>query len=150
MGKFYRGLGDDLSLYVRQLAWLRTPPKSDKPTAGGAKPRTRWDAIKATGAEPQLPDNPVPQIVERLMEIGPVEVAGMDRAPISFASIAGYASSMGVIIPPWQARLLRRLSAEYLAQSRDAEGRHCPAPWVRPLTQEERDADEAMVRLVLG
>lgn len=105
---------------------------------------------KGRGVEPPLPENPCPQIVERLMEIGPVKGNGMAVLPIEWGHITAYAERLGIVIPPWQSRLLVRLSAEYLAQSQDAEHKHCPPPWVKPLTQAERDADEAMVRLVLG
>lgn len=97
-----------------------------------------------------MPDNPEPIIIERLMEIGPVEADSMGTKPITWGSITEYAVRMGIDIPPWQSKLLRRLSTEYLAQTRAAEERHCPAPWHKPVSQEEREADERMLRLALG
>jgi hypothetical protein len=35
----------------------------------------------------------------------------------------------GVDVLPWEARLIRRLSGEFLSQSHKAEKPDCPAPW---------------------
>lgn len=79
--------------------------------------------------EIEMPPISAPHLYGRLMEIGPVDLAGMDRAPLRPGTISAWAIDMGITLPPWEVRLLRRLSAEYLAMSRDAVEVDCPPPW---------------------
>ena len=80
----------------------------------------------------EMPPITAPHLFERLMEIGPVDLAGMDRAPLRPGTIAAWSADLGITLPPWEVRLLRRLSAEYLAQSRDAVEVDAPPPWSAP------------------
>lgn len=102
------------------------------------------------GIEPKFPVNPSPAIIGRLMEIGPVEPAGMDRAPISWVTIQAWQSTMGKRLRPWEARLLRRLSIDYLTESRAAEDMQRPAPWAPQYrSTEELRAEARALRAVL-
>lgn len=85
------------------------------------------------------------------MEIGPVDMFGGERAPLSWQSIRAWEASMQKKLRPWEARLLRRLSGDYLAESRAAEDEHRTAPW-EPMvrTQHDYDAEERRLRDLLG
>lgn len=156
MGKFYRRLGDELSLYVRHLAWLQATPKppegSKRAKAANQPPAlSRIDQLKKAGVQvPPMPPNPLPHMIDRLIEIGLSEAAGMGAVPVSWPTIDAWQRITGVVLAPWEARLIRRLSADYLAMSRKAEVETCPPPWRAPLTDQQRDTEAARLRMVLG
>jgi len=138
MGKFYGELGDELSLHVRQQAWLNAVPRPEKRSiTDKTEPKSRLRAMKDGGIVPALPPCSTPWIVEQLVEIGPVVAAGMGRAPIGWTDIAAWSAMTRTILPPWQARLLRRLSSDWLAESQAAEKPDAPPPWTEP----DPDAD---------
>ncbi len=89
-----------------------------------------------------MPVNPAPHITDRLVEMGLSEAAGMGAAPLSWKEINAWCERTCVDLPPWEARLMRRLSADYLAESRKAESETCPPPWIAP-------ANDAMIRAEL-
>lgn len=155
MVQFHRRLGDQVELYVRMMAWLHTtpkPPEGSKRAKHGiqAAKLSRLDQLKKDGVEPPMPPNPAPHIVERLIEIGITETTGMGPAPLSWREIAEWQRNTGVPLPPWETRLLRRLSLAYIAEGRRAESENCPPPWRTEVTQRELEAAEASLRLVLG
>lgn len=106
--------------------------------------------MRKEGREILLPDIEHPWILEQLMEIGLFEVSGMDRVPLSWREINEWQRATGVPLQPWQARLMRRLSADYLAELRRAENLHCPPPWSAGPTAADRAADENALRDLLG
>ena len=93
-----------------------------------------------------MPPQPAPHLVGYLMEVGPTELTGMDRAPISWATLDCWCRMTGAIIAPWEARLLRRLSSDFLGESKRAEKPDCPPPWHSPGTAEARDAINAKLQ----
>jgi hypothetical protein len=136
---------------VRQLGWLAaTPTVEPKRGAKPGRSLSRLERIKQAKIEPPIPDNPMPFIIDRLMEIGPTETAGMGRAPISWQSIQAWRVETGVRMNPWQSRLLRRLSAAYLVEMQAAENPDRPAPFVTPDLNFARIEEEAQLRDVLG
>jgi hypothetical protein len=153
MGKFYVELGDELTLYVRHLAWLGTAPKDERPKAlagqVASEPISRMERMRRDGIDPLMPPCPAPHIIAYLMEAGPVETAGMDRVPLSWREIHYWQHDTAVSLEPWEARLLRQLSGEYLSQSRKAEKPDCPAPW-GAMTQDHRDAVEKKLLKLFG
>lgn len=150
MVKFYEGLGEELSLYVRYMAWLHTAPIStEKRSLDSAEPISRLAKMEKDGIIPMFPPNSAPHLVNYLMEIGPVEAAGMDGAPIGWATMRHWQHQMAIELQPWEARLIRRLSAEYLTQSIKARKPDCPAPWGQ-MTDDDRDAISAKIRSVFG
>lgn len=100
--------------------------------------------------EPPLPPNPMPHIVNRLIEIGVNEAAGMGVVPLSWQTIAAWSAMTGVTLSPWEARLIRALSAEHVAWSHKGESENCPPPWRSEVTQSEKDAELAGLRMLLG
>lgn len=155
MVEFYEGLGDELSLYVRQLAWLGTAPKDPKTrklanAASDPAPQTRLERMKADGLEPMLPDCSAPHLIEHLLEVGPFEVTGMERVPISWRELQAWQDQTGVALDAWQARLLRRLSSDYLSSSRAAEKLDCPAPWATSAPEDNRDAIARRIDAIFG
>ena len=64
-----------------------------------------------------------------LWEVGPTLVAGMGAGPITHQELCAWQANSGVRLQPWEARILRRLSIDYLAEMSRAERADCPAPW---------------------
>lgn len=111
---------------------------------------TRLEQMKRDKIPIGMPPNPAPALTARLMEIGLTEPAGMGAAPLSWSTIDAWHRITGVTLQPWEARLLRHLSSEYLTESRRAESTNCPPPWRAKVTQEERDTEQARLEAVLG
>ncbi len=138
------------------MAWLQATPKPDpRRFPNGKVPPTlklvsRHERMKSDGITPQMPPNPAPHIIDRLIEIGLTEAAGMAAGPLSWQEIDAWCNRTGVDLPPWEARLIRRLSSEYLSESRKAEDENCPPPWRAPVTQRERDVEMERLVMVLG
>lgn len=96
-----------------------------------------------------MPPNPAPHLTDRLIEIGLTEPGGMG-GPISWQTIDAWKRGTSVPLDPWEARLLRRLSIAYHAETRRAEDETCPPPWRAEVTARERAIEEATLRSVLG
>ena len=61
-----------------------------------------------------------------LFEIGPV----MGDIPLTHSEIESWMRNTGLRLNTWEIRTLKRLSIDYLAESRKATESGCPAPWV--------------------
>ena len=137
------------------MAWLNATPKPD-PRSKRADPKfarpdlTRAEQMKKDGIPIRMPPNPAPDLVNRLIEIGLTEAAGMGLAPLSWVSIDAWQRVTSVALPPWEAKLHRYLSTEYLAEFRRAESENCPPPWRAEVTQREREVEQALLESVLG
>lgn len=137
------------------MAWLNARPKppagSKRAKAADARPvLTRLEQLKKSGVAPEMPPNPMPHIITRLVEIGLSEPAGMGIAPISWPTIIAWRGSTGVALDPWEARLLRQLSIAYVAEGQRAESETAPPPWRREVTKREIETDETRLRMLLG
>jgi len=68
-------------------------------------------------------------LVAYLFEFGPTVAAGMGSAPVSAGEIESWSRLLGIELGGWEARLLLRLSREYLAEASNATKQDCLAPW---------------------
>ncbi len=137
------------------MAWFAATPKPDERSRRGKTepeaPRlSRIDALKAKKIDPQMPPNPAPHIVNRLVEMGLTEAAGMGAVPLSWREISAWQENTCIRLEPWEARLIRKLSGAYLAEGRRAESEHCPPPWRIKVTERELEIEEARLRQLLG
>lgn len=64
------------------------------------------------------------------MEAGPVVSNGMGLSAISWRELQAWEHGTGIELQPWESRLIRMLSAEYVSTSRKATEPDCPPPWV--------------------
>lgn len=156
MGKFYEGLYEALSLFVRHVAWLNTTPERAKHDKSEAPRLTRLETMrrefKDDDYHPEMPPlDGAAFLLSYLFELGPTQAAGMGAAPISHQEIAAWQELTGIVLQPWQARFLRRLSGEYVAESHKAEKRECPAPWraadAKPVVTDTQAALRALAAL---
>lgn len=110
---------------------------------------SRYESLKRDGVVPAMPPNPAPHIIDRLAEIGMTEAAGMGVVPISWREIAAWSEMTGVVLDPWEARLLRQLSAAYVTEHSRAEDESRAAPWRAPRSRREIEAEAARLRAAL-
>ena len=150
MGQFYEGLGEELSLYVRQVAWLLAIPRVKDSRGIETKLPARIAPYKAQRAGPPLPPLTAQHVYDWLMQVGPVEVSGMGQVPISWATIHAWAALTFNRLSAWEARMLRRLSSEYLAEVQAAEDHTRPAPWTARWSEIDTKDAERRLRAVLG
>ncbi|WP_294353315.1 hypothetical protein [uncultured Sphingomonas sp.] len=130
-------------------------PKPDPNSARGKSEAahakvSRLDALKQAKITPKMPPNPAPHIIDRLIEIGTTEAGGMGAVPISWREIVAWQEATWVRLAPWEARLLRRLSAAYLAESKLAESENRSAPWHTGPDQQSIETEQARLEAVLG
>lgn len=91
---------------------------------------SRREALRQKGIEdPDMPPADALHLVGYLFEIGPTLPAGMGEGPLTHGEIASWQHNTGVRLQSWEARLVKRLSIEYLNESHKARARDCPAPW---------------------
>ena len=129
---------------MRQLAWLNTAPRDEKkPVLGSApapEPVTRLKKMEADGIVPMTP--PLPEdlpYIEWLLEIGPTEAGGMGAVAIGWRTLQAWQDCTGILLAPWEARLLRRLSGDWLTENERARKPDCPAPWSPEPTESSRE-----------
>lgn len=106
--------------------------------------------MKDSGAELPLPDNPAPHIVGWMHQLGWVRSNGMDRVALTLGDAAEL-HAIGARPNAWEASMISRMSAAFLAESRRAEKPNCPQPWKseRALLV-DRSMEERNLRSVLG
>jgi hypothetical protein len=118
--------------------------------AAKAPALSRMAEMKAKKIPVQMPPSPAYHLVEHFIEMGMSEAAGMGMVPLSWREINAWCDRTRVDLAPWEARLIRKLSTEYLAESRRAESENCPPPWRAEVTQRELDVEQARLELLLG
>lgn len=137
MGVFYEAIADELTPYVRAMAWwhavpLPRPSKNPQPELPGSRKSRMTIRIEAGGV-PDLP--PIPAaftfLLEYLFDAGPTSPSGTGSVALTWADLDAWQRGSGVSLPAWISRLLRRLSSEYLAQSVKAVAHDAPPPWDR-------------------
>lgn len=107
--------------------------------------------MERDGIDPLLPDCPSDFLVNLLMEIGPTIATGFGLAAIGWRELADWQACSGTDLAPWEARMLRRLSADYAAELHAAESPERPAPYVTiDQVAANRDAVEAKILRILG
>lgn len=105
-------------------------PEAKKGARADSPDLSRREQIERDGSEIEMP--PFDQgeyLIGYLYEVGPTVAAGMGAGPVTFTEIAAWQAARGFELEPWEARLLRRLSIDYLAESQRATKRECPPPW---------------------
>ncbi len=137
------------------MAWLNATPKPDEATKrakAGEREKclSRIEQLKSDGIKPQMPPNPMPHVVNRLIEIGLTGSTGMGPVPLCWLEIDAWSRQTGIELMPWEARLIRALSTAYIAEGRKAESENCPPPWRAEVSRRELEVAEQRLRMVLG
>lgn len=140
------------------MAWLHAVPRppegsrrAEIAAKGDQEPKlSRLDRLKKDGVQPELPPNPLPHVVNRLIEISLAEAAGMGIGPVSWLMIHAWQQVTGIELGPWEGRIIRRLSLAYVAEGRKAESENCPPPFHTQVTEREKVTELATLQMVLG
>lgn len=119
---------------MRQQAWLNTAPKPRRQAANAPARVTRLQQMRRDMKDdeyqpPMPPLDAAEHVVGFLWEIGPVLHGSMGAGPVTHEEIACWQQNIGVRLEPWEARFIRALSHEYLAESTRAESPDAQAPW---------------------
>ncbi len=86
-------------------------------------------------------------LVGWLFEIGPTMAAGMGDGPLTHGEIESWQRNSGISLNAWEARTMKRMSLEYLVESRKASERGRPSPWVdAPYARREPDRVAASLK----
>lgn len=102
-------------------------PKSQKTDRRSR--RERFEADEHQGIDrPQLDPPPLPpeadRIIAHLFEVGPATGDGV----VSWQELAAWEDLSCNLVEPWEATLLRRLSAEFVSTRDRARDANCPMP----------------------
>jgi len=90
---------------------------------------SRLERMRIDRIEPDVPPNPLPYLTGWLFEIGPTASSGMGPTVIGWQDIAAWQGLTGIEVDPWEARALRRLSADFLNMTHEAKDASCPPPF---------------------
>lgn len=108
---------------VRYRAWLAAVP--DKQQASRFERATSDGvAIEFPWVEPELT-----YLLDYLYDVGPILRNTAGNAPLSCAELLAWERLAGVELQPWESKLLRRLSGEYLGMANRATDPTCPCPY---------------------
>lgn len=77
-------------------------------------------------------------LVAYLFEVGPIAAGAAGAIPVPYEELIYWQEGIGLTLNPWEFRMLRLLSAEYVVMSKLAEKKECPAPWVDPDSEEHK------------
>jgi hypothetical protein len=113
---------------------------------GGTTRRGVKSRYETLGSAARLPDNPAPHLTDWLLEIGPTNSEG---GSIGWRDIEAWQSIVGIELEPWEARLIKRLSAEYASMRFRGEKADCPAPYML-VTPEAQDRVAAQFRAMVA
>jgi len=75
-----------------------------------------------------------------LFDAGPIVNTGMGGVSLRSEHLIAWQKETGVRLSAWEARVLRRLSQEYLAETHRAAKRGCKPPWLAPDFKPEKTA----------
>lgn len=127
------------------------PPNKKRPTKAVENKLSRLDARIKSGGEPDLPpiDSALEFLIGYLFDAGPTSASGMGAVPLTWADLEAWERGSGVALQPWQARLIRQLSAEYLAEAQVADAHDAPPPWAQEMETDRRAVVSKHIRNVL-
>ena len=145
-----------LDYYVRQVAWLSTPP--EQKTAGrgnqAKEAKSRYETLREL--DPDSPSLELPTVegyahlLTDITELGYCTSAGFGQAVLSYQEIYSWSCLTGTAVTAWEAVTLRRLSRAYCEQVARSKVAACPPPWtpvVEP-TPELRDKVDSFFRVL--
>jgi hypothetical protein len=134
------------------LAWLHATPKQPgSKQAQNQNTKTRLESILENGGEVQLPEFEVAAyLVDYWKDVGSVTQGGYSPSPLSAMEIQAWQQMAGIVLGPWEFRVLRDMSRAYLGYLHEAEEFECPAPFGDYSKQFNRDHIAKQAKRVFG
>jgi len=92
---------------------------------------SRFDRSVADGIALEFPwvEPELTYLLDYLYDVGPALRNTAGNAPLSCSEIVAWERLTGVELQPWESKLLRRLSADYLGMASRASDPTCPSPY---------------------
>ena len=108
----------------------------------------RFDA----GGQPDLPAVPAEAeyLIYALFDAGPALPGAMSPVALTWHEIDAWSRCVGRRLSPWEARVLHRMSVEYVGESNNARAHDAPPPWIPEATPERRALIARHIRNVFG
>ncbi len=138
MGKLLEAFGEELELFVQQMAWLNTPPSRPKGSEEKEPLPSRAESDKANNIESDIPPCHLIYLIQILTEIGPCLETGFGLAVIPQSEIASWQYNNGINLDVWEIQTLRQLSSVYREQCIKSKDPGCPAPYTKGDIDEQR------------
>lgn len=130
-------------LYVRQSAWLGAEPDDKGLASKGAKKSRLAKMRQERGDDDYYPEMPPCEsryLLGYLMfDLGPSFAAGSMGPGQPELELAAWQSNTGIVLSPWESRVLKRLSLEYVTYLHEYAKPDCPPPW-QEIEEEDRFA----------
>jgi hypothetical protein len=102
--------------------WLNVvPDKSDE---------SRLEQILKSGKQVIWPELRLTYLFEALLDVGGYMPNGMGNTPLTWQEINAWNTAIGFDLQPWEARILKSSSTEYVSQMILASKANCPPPGV--------------------
>lgn len=104
---------------MRHVAWLNAVPEEPLVKNGPARPpaKSRIDRMKDDGIEPDLPEISAEYLIAYLWDAGPALPGAAGPVPLTHSELLAWQENTGIVLAPWETRMLRRLSADYISES---------------------------------
>jgi len=67
-------------------------------------------------------------LVEYLWEAGASLSTGMGSVPLTWQELKAWQEQTGIELQPWELRIIRKASQEYVVQAQEAHKPDCPPP----------------------
>lgn len=132
MGKFHEWVYQDLTLYVRTVAWWKAVPVDPEQRAS----KDRKSRLKARQEDDQSFEMPLPMhepefgyLLAALFDAGPLSPSGMSASTLTWGDIEVWERGTGWDLHPWERKVMRRLSSDYSTESHMAEKPKHPCPY---------------------
>lgn len=97
-----------------------------------------------------MPANPAPYLTRWLFDIGPGASSAMGDAALGYRDFAAWQEISGVVLLPWEARMLRKLSIEYLNEKHEATRLDRPAPYTTDIMEARKTVDRKIKAAFAG
>ena len=68
-------------------------------------------------------------LIDYLFDVGPCMEGAMGAVSLSYQEILAWQINLGLRLAPWEVRMLKTLSREFVSMSNDARDIDCEAPW---------------------
>lgn len=77
----------------------------------------------------ELPPVPARYLVDWWLDIGPTAAGSGGEGPLGWQDLAAWERITGVELLAWEARVIRRMSRDSIAEGVRAKKPDCPPPW---------------------
>ena len=115
-----------MRFYVRRVAYLNTLVQWARQSKTPQPQTSRLELSRkmhGEGYHPEMPEVRMPHIIQYMFEM-----IGSDT--ITQTEMRNWQENMGIALSPWEARTIRNLSGEYVAERIRAADPHCIEPFL--------------------